>query len=77
MKITLVEKENAGAAKETLEKMEQRGRVLNFFKAMAHKPDILNNFLGFYKAVWAKGELPAKTKEIAYLRTSILNGCEY
>jgi alkylhydroperoxidase family enzyme len=78
MAIIPVEKEDAGAARDlygTLEK--QMGRVLNFFGVMAHKPQVLNAFVPFYQAVWAEGELPAKLKELAYLRTSILNGCEY
>ncbi len=53
------------------------GRVPNFFKLLGHKPDILRTFNLFYSAVWAEGALAAKLKELAYLRTSILNGCEY
>lgn len=78
MKISLIEKENAGAASEIYDKLTQKqGRVLNFFKVLAHKPDVLKGFIPFYSAVTAKGELPDKLKELAYLRTSILNGCEY
>lgn len=56
---------------------KKSGRVINFFKVMAHKPNVLGSFLDFYKQVWAPGALPPKIKELAYLRTSLMNGCEY
>lgn len=78
MKINPVEKENAGSAKAFYEETEKkRGKVINFFKVMGHKPESLTSFAGFYGSVWAAGELPTKMKEIAYLKTSIMNGCEY
>ena len=77
MKIRPVEKENAGSAKDFYEETEKkRGKVINFFKVMGHHPEALTRFASFYGAVWS-GELPAKMKEIAYLKTSIQNGCEY
>ncbi len=53
------------------------GRILNMFKVMAHRPNVLGPFLEFYKQVWAPGTLAPKIKELAYLRTSVMNGCEY
>lgn len=55
----------------------KNGKVINFFKVLAYKPEILKTFLEFYQEVWREGKLPAITKELAYLRTSILNGCAY
>ena len=61
-----------------LQNMEQKGgKVLNFFRFMANKPDILRTFLDFYKAVWAPGALSPKIKELAYLTVSFHNHCEY
>ncbi|MBI5442932.1 MAG: carboxymuconolactone decarboxylase family protein [Deltaproteobacteria bacterium] len=78
MGVSAVEKKDAGSAAELYESMEKKmGKVLNFFRVMAHKPDVLTKFLPFYQEVWARGEVPNKLKELAYLRTSILNGCEY
>jgi uncharacterized peroxidase-related enzyme len=79
MKIDLVEKEQAAeSVRPIFEGMEQKtGRVLNMFKVMAHKPNVLGPFLEFYKQVWAPGALDPKIKELAYLRTSIMNGCTY
>ena len=56
---------------------EKRGKVINFFKVLAYKPEILKTFLEFYQEVWREGKLAPVTKELAYLRTSILNGCAY
>jgi alkylhydroperoxidase family enzyme len=47
------------------------------FKVMAHKPNVLGPFLEFYKQVWAPEALDPKIKELAYLRTSLMNGCTY
>lgn len=79
MKIELLEKEHvADAVRPIFEGMEQKtGRVLNMYKVMAHKPNVLAPFLEFYKQVWAPGALDPKIKELAYLRTSIMNGCSY
>ncbi len=79
MKIQPLEKNQAAqAARSVYETLEKKmGRVINFFKVMAHKPNVLGPFLEFYSQVWADGPLSAKIKEFAYLRTSIMNGCEY
>src|SRR5271154_442938 len=44
---------------------------------MAHRPEVLARFLPLYKAVINEGTIEAKYKELAYLRTSMVNGCEY
>jgi hypothetical protein len=78
MKITPLEKQQiSGPAVAVYEQLERRGKVINFFKVLAYKPEILKSFLEFYEQVWREGKLPAATKELAYLRTSILNGCAY
>ena len=53
------------------------GTVSNLFRMLAHKPDVLRAYNQLSSAVWAEGALPARTKELAYLRTSIQNGCEF
>jgi AhpD family alkylhydroperoxidase len=63
---------------DTFEKLAARaGKVPNIFAAMAHRPAVLNTFLPLYKAVVNEGTVEAKYKELAYLRTSMVNGCEY
>jgi len=79
MKIAPLEKNQvAEAAKPIYDALEKKlGRVINFFKVMAHKPNVLGPFVEFYNQVWAPGALSPKIKELAYLRASIMNGCEY
>lgn len=79
MKIEPVEKDQAAeSAQPIYERLEKKsGRVLNFFKMIAHKPNALGPFIEFYSQVWSAGALSARIKELAYLRTSIMNGCEY
>jgi len=79
MKIEGLEMDQAAeAVRPIYEGLEKKsGRVLNMFKVMAHKPNMLGPFLEFYKQVWAPGALEPKIKELAYLRTSIMNGCLY
>lgn len=78
MSITPLEKQQvSGAATAVYEGLEKQGKVINFFKVLAYKPDILKTFLAFYQEVWREGKLPVVLKELGYLRTSILNGCTY
>ncbi len=53
------------------------GRMPNIFAVMAHRPAALNTLLPLYKAVVAEGTVEPRYKELAYLKTSMLNGCEY
>ena len=53
------------------------GKMPNFFALMAHRPEALKNFLPLYGAVTGEGTVDAKLKELAYLKTSLLNGCAY
>ena len=76
MKIEPLEKEQAAESVRPIYDT-LGGRMLNMFKVMAHRPNVLGPFLEFYKQVWAAGTLSSKIKELAYLRTSVMNGCEY
>ena len=53
------------------------GHMPNFFGMLAHKPEVLKNFLPMYGAITGPGALDQKYKEFAYLKTSLINGCEY
>jgi uncharacterized peroxidase-related enzyme len=79
MAIEVLEKEQAAESiRPIYDRLAQKsGRVINFFKMLAHKPNILGPFLDFYSQVWTPGALSPKIKELAYLRTSLMNGCEY
>jgi len=53
------------------------GKMPNIFGLMAHRPDALATFLPFFGAVMQGGTVEARYKELAYLQTSMVNGCEY
>ena len=53
------------------------GRMPNIFAVMAHRPGVLKTLLPLYKAVVGEGTIEPRYKELAYLKTSMLNGCEY
>ncbi len=70
---------NADASHETREvfdKLQARmGVVLNVWRTLAHAPDVLEATLSLNRAIHK--DLPAKLRELAYLKTSLLNGCAY
>jgi len=53
------------------------GKMPNIFGLMAHRPDVLEKFLPFYSAVMEGGTVELRYKELAYLKTALINGCEY
>ncbi len=53
------------------------GKMPNFFAAMAHRPDVLKKFVPLYGAIINEGTVEPRYKELAYLKTAMLNGCEY
>lgn len=53
------------------------GQMLNLFKVMAHSPEMLKAFLGLNSALGGKMKLDPKLRELAYLKTSDLNECDY
>ena len=57
------------------ESMKQKiGHMPNFFGILAHKPEVLKNFLPMYGAITGPGALEQKYKEFAYLKSSLING---
>ncbi len=74
----LTKEQAAPEVQETFSKLAARaGKVPNFFSAMAHQPAVLNAFVPLYSAIINQGTVEAKYKELAYLRASMVNGCEY
>lgn len=53
------------------------GKMPNIFGVMAHRPNVLRHFLPFYSAVMEGGTVEQRYKELAYLKTALINGCEY
>jgi uncharacterized peroxidase-related enzyme len=65
------------ASPEVLEIYEKalRGKPGNAQKALAHRPEMLKNFLPFYASVGRS--LDRKLYELIYIRVSLINGCRY
>jgi alkylhydroperoxidase family enzyme len=55
----------------------ERGKVPNMFRTVAHRPEIFRTMIAHFRAVMNSGTVPAKLKELAIVRTSQLNRCEY
>jgi len=74
----VAEDKAAAELKPIYDGMKQKfGRMPNFFGVMAHKPEVLKNFLPFYAAITGPGAVDQRYKEFAYLKASLINGCEY
>jgi uncharacterized peroxidase-related enzyme len=77
--ISPISKENAAPeVQPILEKLTQGfGKVPSFFGTMARVPEAFATFVPFYTAVIEHGTVERKYKELAYLKASLINGCEY
>jgi alkylhydroperoxidase family enzyme len=56
---------------------ESIGGMPNIFGVVARFPAALKTLIPFYDAVMTMGVIDAKYKELAYLKTSSINGCHY
>jgi uncharacterized peroxidase-related enzyme len=76
--VSYVTKEDtAEALRPIFEGFEKKlGAVPNVFRAMAHSPEMLQGFLALNSAL-ARTKLDGKLRELAYIKTSELNGCDY
>jgi uncharacterized peroxidase-related enzyme len=74
-RITLISPESATAEVKEIYEKTLRGKPGNAQKALAHRPEMLKNFLGLYASVGRS--LDRKLYELIYLRVSFINGCHY
>jgi uncharacterized peroxidase-related enzyme len=74
-RITLISPESATAEVKEIYEKALRGKPGNAQKALAHRPEMLKNFLTFYASVGRS--LDRKLYELIYLRVSLINGCHY
>ena len=64
--------------KRMFEALAAAGNLKPFQRMLARKPAILRAFNQLSGAVWAEdSKLSPKLKDLAYLRASIISGCEY
>src|SRR5207247_6305228 len=74
-RIALIEPEHANPEVKQIYERTLRGKPGNAQKALAHRPEMLKNFLPFYASVGRS--LERKLYELIYLRVSLINGCHY
>jgi len=74
-RISLIAPESAPAEVREIYDTTLRGKPGNMQKALAHRPEMLKNFLPFYASVGRS--LDRKLYELIYLRVSLINGCHY
>jgi uncharacterized peroxidase-related enzyme len=74
-RIALIEPEQATPEVKEIYEQKLKGKPGNGQKALAHRPDMLKAFLGFYASVGRS--LERKLYELIYIRVSMINGCRY
>lgn len=74
-RISLIAPESAPPAVREIYDTTLRGKPGNVQKALAHRPEMLKNFLSFYASVGRS--LDRKLYELIYLRVSLINQCRY
>lgn len=73
----ITDQEAGDKVKAVFEGMQKKlGAVPNVFRTMAHNPEMLEAFLAL-NATLPKTSLDGKLRELAYIKTSELNGCAY
>lgn len=55
----------------------QRDQPFNIYRALAHHPPMVRQWLGFADALRFEAKLPGRERELLILRTGVNCGCEY
>jgi len=74
-RISLIAQDTASPEVKEIYDKVLRGKPGNAQKALAHRPEMLKNFLSFYSSVGRS--LDRKLYELIYIRVSLINGCHY
>ncbi|MGC1451956.1 MAG: carboxymuconolactone decarboxylase family protein [Candidatus Sulfotelmatobacter sp.] len=74
-RISLIAPESASPEVQEIYEKALRGKPGNAQKALAHRPEMLKNFLSFYASVGRS--LDRKLYELIYIRVSMMNQCRY
>jgi uncharacterized peroxidase-related enzyme len=77
-RLNYVEKERATPEQEKIlsQLTQKSGKIANIWRLWSHSPFTLDAFMMFYKTVM-KGSLDGKLRELAYIKTSVMNDCAY
>ncbi len=74
-RISLIEPERASPEVKEIYDSKLKGKPGSIQNALAHRPQMLSNFLSFYASVGRS--IDRMLYEAVYLRTSLINGCHY
>lgn len=74
-RLPYVEMQNAPPEVRDIYETMLGGKPGSVQKLLAHRPEVLKNFLVFYGSVGRA--LPRRVYEMVYIRVSALNGCHY
>jgi uncharacterized peroxidase-related enzyme len=77
-RLNYVDKETAKPEQEKIlsQVTQKSGKIANIWKLWSHSPLTLETFIPFYKTLM-RGSLDGKLRELAYIKTSLLNDCPY
>jgi uncharacterized peroxidase-related enzyme len=77
-RLQYVEKEKANPEQEKIltQLTQKSGKIANIWKLWSHSPQTLDAFMIFYKTLM-KGTLDPKLRELAYVKSSLVNDCNY
>ena len=74
-RVSHVEPETASPEVREIYEKTLRGKPGSVQKILAHRPELLKNFLAFYPSVGRS--LDRRLYELVYIRVSMINGCRY
>ncbi len=74
-RISYVEPQAAPREVQAIYETALKGKPGNVQKVLAHRPEVLKNFLNFYASVGKS--LGGRLYEMTYIRVSMLNHCHY
>jgi uncharacterized peroxidase-related enzyme len=74
-RIALIEPTEAPPEVKEIYEQKLKGKPGNVQKALAHRPEMLKDFLAFYASVGRS--LDRKLYELVYIRVSMINQCRY
>ena len=74
------EKQAKGRVKKVFDEIKKTRKIKkipNFWRSLAHNPDLIERTWNNLKQIMKKGALDPVTKELIYVAVSITNSCEY
>ncbi len=74
-RVSYVEMEQASPEVREIYEKTLKGNVPSVHKLLAHRPEVMKNFLPFYTSVGRS--LERRLYEAVYIRVSMINGCHY